>query len=80
VSFCSFAVDCKNRPSNPPPSPIGTIFALQKLNNSIHFLFTAKLQNKKQKTNETVDRVAFGSFAVFFAVLLQCLCSFMHTC
>mgnify|MGYP005618790529 CR=1 FL=1 len=39
-----------------------------------------KLQNKKQKTNQTVDRVGFGSFAVFFAVALQWLCSFLTVC
>jgi hypothetical protein len=38
---------------------------------SIHISITAKLQKQKQKINQTIERVAFESFAVFFAVALQ---------
>jgi hypothetical protein len=47
---------------------------------SIYIFITAKLQKQKSKINQIIDRVAFESFAVFFAVALQLLCSFMHFC
>jgi hypothetical protein len=59
-------------PTPRPPYPLDLIF-------SILFASLQKLQNKKQKINQIVDRVAFESFAVFFAVPLQFLCSFMQS-
>jgi hypothetical protein len=63
-----------------PAPPVGTIFAGKMPVFSIHISITAKLQKQKTKTNQTIDRVGFGSFAVFFAVALQWLCSFLHFC
>ncbi len=75
--LCSFAVLCKNYPSD-PPDPLGTIFAGKNFVFSIHFFFTAKLQNWKLKTRKSIERVALESFAASFAVALQFLCSFLH--
>ncbi len=63
-----------------PTYPLGTIFACQNLVFSIYFVFTAKLQKQKTKNKENIERVGLGSFAVFFAVALQLLCSFLHIC
>ncbi len=58
--------------------PLGTIFAGKSLVFSIHIFITAKLQKQKTKSKENIDTVALDSFAVFFAVALQLLCSFLH--
>jgi len=56
------------------PYPLGTIFARNPPDNSIHSFTTAKLQKQKtKKINQTIERVAFEGFAVFFAVALQFL-------
>jgi len=76
LQFCS--VLQKTIPK--PAPPLGTIFAGKILVFSIHFYSLQQLQNKKQKTKKNIGRVGFEGFAVFFAVALQCLCSFMPAC
>jgi len=76
--FFSFLqkVSCQARPT----PPVGTIFAVKTLVFSIHFCFTEKLKNKKQKTKQTIGRVALACFSVVFSVAFQCLFGFLHFC
>ncbi len=75
----SFSVFRKLTPPSPPPAPpVGTIFAGKHLVFSIHFCFTEKLKNKKQKTKKSIERVALACFSVFFSVPFQSLFSFLH--
>jgi hypothetical protein len=72
--FCSFAVKKKKYIQTPPhPYPLTPI--------SQFFLYISfllqKLQNKNKKINKNIERVALEAFAVFFAVPLQWLCSFL---
>jgi len=56
---------------------LGTIFACTQPIFSIHCSSTAKLQKQKQKINQIIENQGFEAFAVFFAVALQWLCSFL---
>ena len=59
------------------PHPVGTIFARHQPDISIHFSITPKLQKQKQKINQTIERVGFGSFGVVFGVALEWFWSFL---
>jgi len=66
-----------NIPQDPPPHPLARFLHVTRPFFLYISLSLQKLQNKKQKTKKIIERVALGSFAVFFAVALQWLCSFL---
>jgi len=75
--LCSFAVLLPKHTPKPTPHPLARFLHVTRPFFLYISLSLQKLQNKKQKTKKIIERVALGSFAVFFAVALQWLCSFL---
>jgi hypothetical protein len=59
------------------PHPLGTIFAGKNLTFLYISLLLKKLKNKKQKINQTIERVALEGFSVFFSVAFRLLFCFL---